>query len=123
MKKRVLYVDDETFNQLVFDINFKDDYEVFTAASAEDGLEILDNNKHILALISDMKMPGMDGVEFCKLVKDKHPGVIAFILTGFEITPSIRDALNNKIIRNFFRKPLNIDEITLALHEALKNSS
>ena len=120
MKKvKILYVDDETINLQLFEINFSDKYVVFTVESGMEGIDILDKNPDIKIIISDMKMPNMNGIEFIKEAKKKYPEKKYFILTGFEITDEIQDALNSKLILKYFRKPFNINEIEKTIKEAI----
>ena len=72
-KTTILYVDDEEINLFIFEQTFQDDYKVFTANSGEEGLKQLDNHaESILVVISDMRMPNMNGVEFITQAKAKH---------------------------------------------------
>lgn len=116
-KMSLLYVDDEILNLTLFKHNFKKDYTVFTAESGEEGLNILKQNNSIVAVISDMKMPGMNGIEFIRTAKNMFPDISYFILTGFDITEEIADALNDKVIEKYFRKPFNKTEIKRSLEE------
>jgi two-component system response regulator (stage 0 sporulation protein F) len=111
-KITILYVDDEPINLMLFELNFEKLYTVITAGSGFLGLEKLSVNPAIKIVISDMKMPGMNGVEFIRKGKKEYPEIKFFILTGFEITEEIADALNEKIINKYFRKPFNMKEIT-----------
>jgi two-component system, response regulator, stage 0 sporulation protein F len=115
----ILYVDDEPINLLLFQKNFEKKYSVITAESGQNGLEELLKNTAIKIVISDMKMPGMNGVEFIRKAKKEYPSIEFFILTGFEITVEIADALNEKIINKYFRKPFNMYDIETAINEAL----
>lgn len=110
-KPKILYVDDEFINLLLFKINFSKKYEVFTAENGLMGLELLDNNHDISIVLSDMKMPAMNGIEFIIKAKAKYPKISYFILTGYEITKEIQEALNSGLIVKYFRKPFNISEI------------
>lgn len=113
--KTVLYVDDEDINLTLFKINFKDKFNIVTASSGSEGLEIIENNKEIVAVISDMKMPGMNGIEFINIVKQNTPDMYCFILTGFDINDEIEEALNKSLILKYFRKPFNAREINRTL--------
>ncbi len=121
MKNKItlLYVDDEILNLTLFKLNFKKEYTIFTAESGEEGLNILKENNEISAVISDMKMPGMNGVEFIRTAKNMFPKISYFILTGFDITEEIADALNENVIEKYFRKPFNKREIISSLQEVL----
>jgi two-component system response regulator (stage 0 sporulation protein F) len=67
----ILYVDDEQVNLRIFEINFRKRYNVITAVSGEQGLEKLEENGDIIVVVSDMKMPGMNGIEFIKKAREK----------------------------------------------------
>jgi two-component system, response regulator, stage 0 sporulation protein F len=115
----ILYVDDEPINLELFKINFGKKYKVQTADSGYEGLKYLNSSPDIQIVISDMKMPGMNGIEFIKLAKQNFPNILFFILTGFEITEEIADALNNKLIIKYFRKPLDLKEIEGSISQIL----
>lgn len=119
----ILYVDDEPTNLLLFKINFKKKFDVITALSGEEGLEILAQNPQVKVVISDMKMPGMNGIEFITLAKQEYPNIIFYILTGYDITPEIAQALKNKLINQYFSKPFNLPEIEKSINTALKIDS
>lgn len=116
----LLYVDDEPINLIVFELNFKDKYNVVTSESGEEGLLKLDSNTDIIVVISDMKMPGMNGIEFIKKAKDSHLDINYFILTGFDITDEISEALENNLIQKYFRKPFDVNEISDAIEQAIE---
>ncbi|HPR84329.1 MAG TPA: response regulator [Candidatus Paceibacterota bacterium] len=118
-KITLLYVDDEPMNLKLFEINFRKKFNVLTAESGNEGLEILKSNSEIIIVISDMKMPGMNGIEFIKKAKINFPKIRYFILTGFDITEEIADALNERLIHKYFRKPFNIREIEESIMEFL----
>lgn len=116
----ILYVDDEPMNLMLFKANFKKKFNIITAESGKEGLDQLKLNPNTHVVISDMKMPGMNGIEFIKLAKIDFPNISFFILTGFDITDEISEALDDKLIHRYFRKPFNIKEIETAIHEAVK---
>lgn len=114
-KKAILCVDDEPLNLMLLETYFAEKYKVFMAGSGYNGLEILKAHPEIAIVLSDMKMPGMNGVEFIKQARRDHPTIIYIILTGYDITDEIMKALNEKIIHEYFQKPYNIRDIEVSI--------
>ncbi|MFN8259176.1 MAG: response regulator [Bacteroidales bacterium] len=121
MKIKILYVDDEPINLKLFEINFARDFEIFVAEDGISGLGILEKEPDIKVIISDMKMPGMNGIEFITKAKEKYPAKKYYILTGFEITKEIQNALECGMILKYFRKPFNIKEIKATIEQVLNS--
>jgi CheY-like chemotaxis protein len=117
--EKVLYVDDEAINVMLFKANFKKTFMVITGMSGFEGLELLAQHPDVRVVISDMKMPGMNGIEFIKKAKSKYPHLIFYILTGFDITPEIEDALASGLIAEYYSKPFNVRELEGAILGAL----
>lgn len=120
MKSILLYVDDEPINLKLFELNFNKKYEVMLANDGFAGLDMLEKRRDIQIVITDMKMPEMNGVEFIRKAKSKFPEKKFFILTGYEITREIQQALDEGLILKYFSKPFNFQEIDGAL-EAIIN--
>lgn len=118
-KPKILYVDDEPINLQLFEINFRNKYHILICESAIKGLEILADNKDVVVVISDMRMPIMNGLEFIKIAKEKYTAINYYILTGYGITDEIQEALNKGLILKYFRKPFNINEINSSIIEAI----
>lgn len=116
-KRTILYVDDEEINLMLFEINFKEKYHVIGTDSPVKGLQILKDNHEISVVISDMRMPEMNGIQFIKKAKKKFPRICYFILTGYDITDEIAEALNNKLINFYFKKPFNMKEIDTSIQK------
>lgn len=115
----VLYVDDEKDNLFVFKANFNRKFEVLTSTSPILALEQLDvRHDDIIAVISDMKMPVMNGVEFIRKAKAKYEHIFYFLLTGFGHNEEIEEAQESKLIMNCFKKPFDVDEIEEAIVNA-----
>jgi response regulator RpfG family c-di-GMP phosphodiesterase len=119
-KYTILYVDDEPINLHLFNLHLKKQYNIFTALSGKFGLEILKNNSEINVVVSDMKMPEMNGIEFIKIAKSNFPNLFYFILTGFEITDEIKTAIEENLIIKYFRKPFNINDIKSTINKSLE---
>ena len=118
---KLLYVDDEPINLMLFKTMLRKKYDIVTADSGFSGLEELLINTDIRIVISDMKMPGMNGLEFIKKAKEKFPHVIFCILTGYEITDEIMLALESNLIYQYFQKPFKVIEIENAIKGAVKD--
>ncbi|MFV0268573.1 MAG: response regulator [Draconibacterium sp.] len=118
-KPKILYVDDEPLNLLLLKANLSKQYEVLTASDGPSGLEILKNNHDIGVVLSDMKMPYMSGIEFIKQATDIAPRSSYFIVTGFDINTEIQQALDHGLIRKYFSKPFNMNEIASEIKNSL----
>lgn len=113
----LLYVDDEPINLFLFCQLFANKYKIITAESGYAGLNKIENNPDINVVISDMKMPGMNGLEFIQRAKELHSSVHYFILTSYDITPEIDNALKTGLIARYFQKPFNMKQIESAIAE------
>ena len=70
MNTTILYVDDEDVNLFLFEKTFESYYTVITAKSGDEGLKkIEEHQKDIAVVISDMRMPGMNGIEFIEIAR------------------------------------------------------
>ncbi len=118
-KSKILYVDDEPMNLMLFEVNFRKRYQVITAEDALHGLEVLDKHKDLKVVISDMKMPHMTGMEFIRKAKSIYPEISYYILTGYEITDDIQEAINNRLIIKCFQKPFDINEINNSIEKSI----
>lgn len=113
----VLYVDDEENNCFLFEKLFESRYNVITALSGPDALKKMENNNSIDIVISDMRMPGMSGIEFIRIARESRANINYFILTGFEFNDDIERAINENIINGYFTKPIQIPEIEEAISQ------
>ncbi len=117
---RILLVDDEeNVLKAVKRIFLDTDYEIITAASAAEGLEILKRAETIQVVISDYRMPKMNGVDFLREVYDYWPDTIRIILSGYADTVAIIEAINVGHIYKFIPKPWNDMELKVAISNAL----
>lgn len=111
----ILYVDDEPINLILFKAVFKNTFVVHTSSCGEDGINFLKENDQIKVVLSDMKMPGMNGLEFIQKARELFPMIKYFMLTGYDITPEIQESIDNGLVCKCFKKPMNIQEITDSL--------
>jgi HD-like signal output (HDOD) protein/ActR/RegA family two-component response regulator len=101
----VLFVDDEeSILKSIQRSFFLANFEVVTAPGAKDALKIL-QEKAIDIVISDFRMPEMDGLQFLKLVKERYPKVSRVILSGFVEHAAVLRSLTSGVTTTYFAKP------------------
>lgn len=117
----VLYVDDEIHNLNSFKATFRKEFNVLTASSAAEALEILKKNlPHIV--ITDQRMPGMTGVNFLIMVLDKYPDVMRVLLTGFTELTAVAEALSRGQVHYRMEKPWDEQQIRVVINAAYEIS-
>ena len=92
-KFTILYVDDEESNLNIFKNTFRRDYNILVALSATDGLEIL-KKEHVDLILTDQRMPEMDGVEFLKQALSIYPDLNRILITAYSDFDALRNAIN-----------------------------
>ncbi len=118
MIKNILYIDDEKHNLQVFDLSFSDDYNIFTATNREQALKIFEQNS-IQVMITDQKMPDIEGTDLINEIKEKHPGVISILLTAYAEVDLLITAINSSTVFRFLQKPWKYDELKHTIDTAL----
>lgn len=117
-KHRILYVDDEMDNLIVFRSAFKRDYEIITANSGYEAQNLF--QQHAIDLvITDQRMPGMTGIELLKDLPDE-PDSIRMVLTGFSDVEAIIEAINIGKVYKYITKPWDKNELKLTIDKALE---
>jgi response regulator RpfG family c-di-GMP phosphodiesterase len=97
-------------------------YAVKTADSGQAGLQILEQ-EHIDLVISDMRMPEMDGAKFLEHVRARWPETVRLLLTGYADVASIIDAINRGEIYRYITKPWDDNDIVLLVQHALERKA
>ena len=115
---KVLYVDDEDINLELLQLTFRNQLQVYTANSAQEGLEILSDNEDIHVVISDLKMPVMNGLEFIKEVKTRYADKVCMLLTAFLESEVMLEGFNKDLIFRYLMKPWNKHELLETILEA-----
>lgn len=116
----LLIVDDEKEILRSLTLTFMDDYEVFTASSGIEGLEIV-KKQAIALVIADQRMPEMTGVEFLEKVLAINPCIIRIILTGYTDTASLIQAINKGHIYQYINKPWERHELRIIVKRAVES--
>lgn len=118
---KILYVDDEEENLLVFQSSFRRQFDIETARTVQEAHRLM-NTANFDIIISDQRMPGKSGVEFLKEIPDTHEN-IRMIMTGYSDIEAVIDALNTGRIHKYIRKPWKKEELGKTLDEVLEQFS
>lgn len=118
-KTKILYVDDEPINITNFTLSFQDDFEILSATSGSEALEIFRSQRPAV-IITDQRMPGMTGVELLAKIYAEDPDPLRIILTAYSDFDEIKGAINEGHIYQFCQKPWNIDELRLTIMRAVE---
>lgn len=101
---RILYVDDEPASLQLFKRAFEAQFDIVTAASAEEALRIIEQEP-IAVLVADHQMPQMSGTVLCAEVARRFPHIRRVILTGYSNQRLLVDAINSGGVHHFLTKP------------------
>ncbi|NOG46653.1 MAG: HDOD domain-containing protein [Calditrichaeota bacterium] len=117
--KQILFVDDEPhilqgLKRMLR--SFRREWQMHFANSGYEALELLSNHE-IDVIVSDMRMPGMDGAELLENVKNSHPNVVRIILSGQSDKEMILKSV--KPAHQFLSKPCNPNELKHTIQKAL----
>jgi len=116
----VLFVDDELFALHSMErLLSKQNYGKYFAQGGQEALEIL-ASAPIHIIVSDMKMPGMDGLSLLMAVKEKYPDIVRLVLSGYSQTAQLLPCINRGEIFRFITKPLSADELITSINDALE---
>lgn len=117
----ILFVDDEKLILNSLERGLLDEpYKKYFAKSAQEALDILEK-KDIHVLVTDMKMPGMNGLELLKIVKEKYPQIVKIVLSGYTQLPQILATINQVDIFKFITKPWKLeDEFKRVINQAIE---
>ena len=119
MTDRILIVDDEKNTREFMARALSGKYDVLTAADAELAMKQLDADRSIRLLLSDVRMPGEDGITLMKAAKALNPDLAVLLLTAFgsidQAVAAMKDGADD-----FITKPVDLDQLELRIEKALK---
>ncbi|MDE3735827.1 EAL domain-containing protein [Pseudomonas resinovorans] len=118
----LLLDDEENILRALTRVLRRDGYQIFTATRAQDAFAHL--AKHdIQVILSDQRMPEMNGTEFLSRVKDLYPDTIRIVLSGYTDLKSVTDAINQGAIYKFLTKPWDDDQLRAVIAQAFLHHS
>lgn len=118
---KILCVDDEPNILESFKRQLRGKYDLSIATSAASALEIIKSEKQFAVVVSDMRMPVMDGVEFLKAVQKNSPLTVRVMLTGNHDQETALQAVNEGQIFRFVNKPCSSETLEKTLNAATEH--
>jgi signal transduction histidine kinase len=117
----LLVVDDEEGPRQSLNVIFKDEYEVWMAPDGPTAIQLVQHHKIDVAIL-DIRMAGMSGIELLERLKNVDPGIEAVMMTAFETTETMRQALRLRAC-DYINKPFDISTMRAAVSNAMHRRS
>jgi FixJ family two-component response regulator len=118
---KVLVVDDEEAILETMYFTFMDEYEVITTTNARKALKLLDDHAPVAVIITDQRMPEINGVELLAQVVESHPDTVRIMLTGFADADATIQAINDGHIYAYINKPWEPEELKRVVRRAVEH--
>jgi response regulator RpfG family c-di-GMP phosphodiesterase len=120
MAARVLFVDDEENILSGIKRQLRKQYVVATALSGTEALELIKGSEEFAVIVSDMRMPEMDGVEFLRQARELTPHSVRLMLTGNADQQTAIDAVNQGAVFRFMNKPCPLSLLVESVEAGLE---
>ena len=117
-KLKLMVVDDEHDNLDLLYRTFRRDFRVFKADSAALALQVLEAEGEMAVIISDQRMPQMNGTEFLSKTVERFPDTIRILLTGYTDVEDLVDAINSGQVFKYITKPWNPENLKAVVQQA-----
>lgn len=113
----VLYVDDERANRIVFEQSLKSEFTIKSVDGAKAALELL-AQEEVAVLVTDIRMPEVDGLDLLRIAKEKYPNTLRMVITAFSDVDPILRAINEGLVARYIVKPWERQELIQCLRWA-----
>lgn len=120
MDEKILFVDDDSNILAAHRRQFHKKFNVVTVDSGDKGIDVFKEQGPIAVVVSDYRMPEMDGVQFLSTVRQTVPDTVRILLTGQADMQASIDAINEGNIFRFLSKPCSSEVLTKALNAAVE---
>ncbi|MGC1393099.1 MAG: SpoIIE family protein phosphatase [Coleofasciculaceae cyanobacterium] len=117
-KLKLMVVDDEPDNLDLLYRTFRREFRVFKADGAIKALELLDKEGAMAVIISDQRMPLMNGTEFLSKTVERFPETIRILLTGYTDVEDLVEAINSGKVFKYITKPWNPEQLKAVVQQA-----
>jgi ActR/RegA family two-component response regulator len=120
MSYQILFIDDDEKILKSFQRTLSSQFRVLTAVGPEEALRVIKEKGPFPVIVSDMKMPGMNGIEMFSHARKISPDSIHILLTGYADLQTAMDGVNKGGLFRFLTKPCDIDTLSTALIDGLR---
>ncbi|HEX8747120.1 MAG TPA: HD domain-containing phosphohydrolase [Pyrinomonadaceae bacterium] len=117
---KIMVVDDEPANLRLLERLFSRNYQVITASSGMEALQLL-NQHDVALLLTDQRMPGMTGIELLKRTAEMRPHMVRLLITGYTDVAALVEAINCGQVYKYVPKPWNNDELRVTVERAIEH--
>jgi response regulator RpfG family c-di-GMP phosphodiesterase len=118
--EKILFVDDDPNILQAYQRQLRKLFRMDTAAGGEPGLQAISTTGPYAVVVADMRMPGMDGIQFLSRVKEVAPETVRMMLTGNADQKTAIDAVNEGNIFRFLTKPCTPERLAHALNAGIE---
>ncbi len=118
--EQILFVDDDQNILNAYCRALRKEFRIETALGGEEGLEMIAGHETYAVIVTDMRMPGMDGIQFLAQVKEQSPDTIRIMLTGNADQQTAIEAVNEGNIFRFLTKPCPAEVLGQVLAEGIQ---
>ncbi|MBI5098451.1 MAG: response regulator [Nitrospirae bacterium] len=118
MKPSILIVDDEVLIRDSLTRLLYPDYTIYQASNGREAIQILRENKGIELVLSDIKMPEMDGIELLETIRSDNSDMVVILMTAFSTIESVTD-VKRKGAYDCLSKPLDLTKLEITIKNAL----
>ena len=119
-KSKILLVDDEpNIRNLLRELLGRDEYHIDACANGQEAIEHAEVTRYDM-VITDLKMPGISGVELIRAIKQNSPETVAVLITGYATVETAIEALRHGA-DDYVTKPFNIEELRKVVHRGIES--
>jgi len=120
-KHTILAVDDEENNLALLKRTLRSHYNILVASSGQEALDIVNERGcEISLIVSDQKMPLMEGTELFKLISEKYPDIVKILLTGYSNLDILVDSINECHLFQYILKPFEPELLCTVVESGIK---
>ncbi len=120
MPAKILFVDDDVNILDGFRRQFRKTFAISTAPGGKEGLEVIEREGPFSVIVSDLRMPGMDGINFFSRAREAAPETVRILLTGYADMETAIEAINQGNIFRFLTKPCKLEDLLKAISDGVK---